>query len=75
MLEAQRRAALNYSAEFVMYLQEQLQIQIDMKVALRFTPDKPLEFAQQEAAIHAKIELYRGLIDANINPNTRTLEI
>lgn len=71
----QLKAALSYPAEFVTYLQTQLTDQINLKVSLRFTPDKPLEFAQHEAAIHAKIELFRALIDANMNPNTRTPEI
>jgi hypothetical protein len=71
----QLKNALNYSAEFVQYLLDLRDEQIALKVALRFTPDKPLEFAQEEATIHAKIMLLESLISANMNPNTRTPEI
>jgi hypothetical protein len=71
----QLKHALNYPAEFVQYLLDLRDEQIALKVALRFTPDKPLEFAQEEATIHAKIMLLESLISANMNPNTRTPEI
>lgn len=75
MANSPREIALNYSQEFVDYLVELRQEQIGFKVALRFTPDKPLEFAQEEATIHAKISLLDELIRANMNPNVNLPEI
>lgn len=69
------KQALTYSQEFLDYLEELHKEQCRTKVALRFTPDKPLEFAQQEASIHAKISLLEDLIRANMNPNVNLPEI
>ena len=69
------KAALSHSREFVMYLQDLLDEQVLLKVALRFTPDKPLEFAMEEATIHARITLLIDLLRDNMNPNTVTPEI
>lgn len=76
MLEPpQLERALNYSQEHLNYLAALRKEQVLNKVALRFTPDKPLEFAQVEATIHAKISLLDELIRANMNPNLIVPEI
>jgi hypothetical protein len=67
--------ALNYSQEFVDYLAQLHKEQVKLKVALRYTPDTPMEFAQNEANIHARIDLLSELIRANINPNVILPEI
>lgn len=70
-----REQALTYSQAFLDYLAMLRKEQVLNKVALRYTPKDPLEFAQAEATIHAKIDLLNELIHANMNPNLTIPEI
>lgn len=62
-------------------LQNELSIVADSLIALKYTPDEPLLFTQQEAELRGKLEFIQYLLDRSIalqqpeDPEEESLDI